>query len=122
MLFKPTLDIPESVYREYAAQGDVDAAISTRLVTCIHHTSKKPIYIDDLTRKQFEKLLGRNFSTAEALLAAVRTLMTVKVADIEVPLQPTLLQRLRTRCFGQTFDQFLTERIVRELEEYTMMG
>lgn len=125
MLVKLMLEIPSDVYHKYVEQAgkeELEDILADRLKSCVSHTSTKPLYIDDATRQQFEKLLGRNFSTPTALLEAVKKALTIKLSGVDVQLPPQLLTRLKTRCFGKPFPDFLKDQVVHELEEYTMMG
>ncbi len=125
MLLKLTLELPSDVYHEYVKQspdGDMEDVMSSRLAACVGYDADKPLYFSDAERQELEHLLGRNLSSASEALAAVKRALTVKLDGVEVPLQPALLTRLKTRCFGKTFPEFLKERIVRGLEEFTMMG
>jgi hypothetical protein len=125
MLVKLLLDIPSDIYHRYVSQagkGEVEDLISDRLTSCVDHTAAKGLYLNDPSRRSLEVLLGRNFNTADDLVESVRKLAALRFPEVEIALQPQLLTRLKTRCFGKPFPEFLKERVVKGLEEYTMMG
>jgi hypothetical protein len=121
MLVSVKLNLPKYLVEAFEKEGDLEAVLESRLIAAANYTSKKPLYIDDSTRQQFDSLFGKNFSTPEELLAAVKKLMTVKVEKVNIALNPTLITRLRTRCFGLPFEDFLVKQVVGGLEEYVGM-
>lgn len=126
MLVSLKLNIPRGVFEKYEAQASAsetstESVVADRLVTCVNQTSKKPLYIDDEMRQKFDSLFGKNLSTPEQLYKEVEKLLKVNVADIEVNLKPLVVTRLRTRCFGTTFEDFVKQRVTEGLEEYVGM-
>lgn len=121
MLLSVKLDLPKEVYDAYESQGPLEKVLATRLIQSVDHTSKKPIYIPDDIRQRLDKILGRNLSGPEDLLHAVEQIVCISISDVKVPLHPTLLKRLRTRCFGMQFEDFLADQTVKSLEEFAGM-
>jgi hypothetical protein len=116
------LNIPDEILHKYEAlEGSLEKNLSSRLVAAADYTSTKPLYINDKLRQRLERLFGRNFSTPEDLVHQMEKYITARIGDVDVQLSPTLLTRLKTRCFGKPFEQFLTDRVVVSLEEYVGM-
>lgn len=123
---RTALQIPASVLAAYeeeakARGSSLESLISSRLQAAVNFTSTKPLYLTDSDRSRLERLLRRNFTSPHQLIEAIEALITVSVGDVEVPLSPTLLQRLKSRCFGKTLEQFVVERTLIGLEEFTGM-
>lgn len=115
------LEIPDDILKQYESRGSLEKVLSDHLTNCVTHTSKKPIYITDTYRKRLERLFGRNFKDAEDLVHQMEKYVTARIGNVDVQLSPALLTRLKSRCFGKPFEQFLAERTVIGLEEYAMM-
>lgn len=116
------LNLPQEVWDVYQSNGKpLETALSQRLISCQDFTSEKPLYITDTLRRRLERLFGRNFQTPEELVHTMEKYITARIGEVDVPLQPLLLTRLKSRCFGKPFEQFLAERVVCGLEEYAGM-
>ncbi len=115
------LDIPDDVLKVYELRGPLEKVLSEQLIKCVHHTSFKPIYLTDTNRKRLERLFGKNFKDPEDLIHVMERYVTARIGDVDVQLSPALLTRLKTRCFGKPFEQFLAERAIYGLEEYAGM-
>ncbi len=123
---KPTIEIPASDHDTYTRQADVerktvDQVMSERLTDCALHNAVKGIWFGDSQRQALEEALGANVGNADDVLAAVRKNVRVKVGNVAVLVKPQLLERLRTRCFGQDFDKWLAARVLEDLEKYSNM-
>jgi hypothetical protein len=121
---KPTIEIPAEDHDIYVRLAEierktVDQVMSERLTDCSAHNAVKGIWFGDQERKSLEEALGVNVSTASDVLGAVRKNVRVKIGTINVLLKPHLLERLKSRCFGQDFDKWLEQKIRQDLEEYT---
>jgi hypothetical protein len=103
------------------ANKPVEYLIAERLPQCVQSNSIKPIIINDPQRRRLEELLGRNFSEAQELIRAIEHALTLSVGDGRVELRPRLLDRLKSRCFGMTFDTFIQMTITRLLEEFVQL-
>ena len=121
MLVKVSLNLPKSTVDAYESEGDLSQVLESRLLSAVSHTSQKPLYVTDEIRKEFDKLFGRNFDSASELLAHVKKALTVRVDNVRVPLNPILLTRLKTRCFGLPFEDFIAKQTIKGLEEFTEM-
>lgn len=115
------LDIPDAILKKYEVRGSLEKVLAETLVECVDFTAKKPIYINDTQRKRLDRLFGKNFSTADELIHMMERYVTARIGDVDVQLSPQLLVRLKTRCFGKPFEQFLAERTVQGLEEFVAM-
>jgi len=80
--------------------------------------STKPIVLNDTARQHLEKVLGKNFTTADELVSYVQRMLTLNVGDVPIPLTPFLIDRLQTRAISMPFDKFVQMTVKRLLEEY----
>ena len=115
------LSIPDDILKQYEDRGSLEKVLSAQLVSCVSFTADKPVYVNDTQRKRLERLFGRNFKDADDLVHLMEKYVTARIGDVDVTLSPALLIRLKTRCFGKPFEQFLAERAVVGLEEYVGM-
>lgn len=79
--------------------------------------STKPITLNDDYRRRIEKSLGRNFSDAESLVLAVEHAGELQLDDLIIQLPPRLIERLKSRAIGVPFEKYLTQVVIRRLEE-----
>lgn len=115
------LDLPQEVLEAYEKEGPVERVLADRLVASVAHTSKHPLYISDYQRSRLEKMFARNFSSVDEFVKTVERALSVRIEGMPINLSPTLLTRLRSRCFGKPFEKFLEEETVRGLEEFAGM-
>lgn len=116
------LNMPKEVLDKYEQQGEnLGKTLSARLVQCVDHVSEKPLYIDDRLRRRLERLFGKNFDRPEDVVHMMERYVTARIGEVDVQLAPQLLTRLKSRCFGKPFDQFLAELTVEELERHVGM-
>lgn len=121
LVFRTSLE-PEvaQAYEDRALKNGVAAelAMASTLKQFAHVDSSKPIVLSDAQRREIEAALGRNFNTSEELTTHVVRSLQLRVGEIEVPLSPHLLDRLKTRCIGMEFSQFVIQTVKRGLEEF----
>lgn len=121
----PTISVkvtlPQEVLDQFQEEGNLGNNISKHLMATKDFTSDKPIYITDVLRRRLDRLFGRNFQSATELVEAMERYVTARIGEVDIQLQPILLTRLKSRCFGKPFEQFLSERIVTGLEEFAGM-
>ena len=115
------LDIPDEVLKKYEVRGSMEKVMSKTLTDCVDFTAVKPIYINDTQRKRLDRLFGKNFKDADEIIHIMERYVTARIGEVEVQLPPQLLVRLKTRCFGKPFEQFLAERAIEGLESYAGM-
>lgn len=115
------LDIPDETLKKYELRGPLDKVLSETLTACVNFTASKPIYVNDTQRKRLDRLFGKNFKDADELIHMMERYVTARIGDVDIQLPPQLLTRLKTRCFGKPFEQFLAERTVEGLELYAGM-
>jgi hypothetical protein len=113
----------EETLKKYEAialkQGkSVDTVIENQLWRFQDVESSKPLVLQDEARRHLEKTLGRNFSTADELVAYIQRSLSIHTGGVEVNCTPYLLERLRTRCIGMEFAPFVQMQVRRLLEEY----
>lgn len=87
-------------------------------ITSNQPTDQKSIVIDSASRQRIEKALGRNLSSAEDLVRRIEQAMQVRVDNIEIPLTPYLLDRLKSRAIRVDWEKFVPMTVKRLLEEY----
>ena len=110
----------------YQSQADrlnipIEQILRDRLRMAVTFVDSKPLYFDDADRQDLEALLGKNLANARDALQTIRRYLTVKVEGVSIKLKPTLLARLKSRCFVADFGKWLTNIIVEELERYCGM-
>jgi hypothetical protein len=115
------LEVPDEVLKKYELRGSLEKVMSQTLTDCVDFTAQKPIYVNDTQRKRLDRLFGRNFKNADELIHLMERYVTARIGDVDVQLPPQLLVRLKTRCFGKPFEQFLAERALQGLEEFAAM-
>lgn len=65
------------------------------------------------------KVMRKNVTDRETLLAAIASLNAVSVEGVQVTLEPRLLQRLKTRCLDKpNFPNWLAEVVVKQLHDF----
>jgi len=80
--------------------------------------AEKSIVIDGESRRALEKLFGKNLNTAEDLVRNVEHALEFEIDSTPIALTPYLLDRLKTRAIGMSFNRFLPWIIKCQLEEF----
>jgi hypothetical protein len=116
-----TIRLSQEIFDKYSEQAattkkNVDSLIAERLGKAVKMSASKPIIFNDEQRRTLEGLLGKNFKDAEDILQHINRVLTIKLNGCEIPIKATTLTRLKSRCFGLPFDQFLTQTVQNELE------
>jgi hypothetical protein len=115
------IQLPDEIVTKFESEGPLDKVVTKRLLHAADFTSEKPLYITDVQRRRLDRLFGCNISSPEALIHLMEKYVTARIGEVDVTLSPVLLSRLKTRCFGKPFETFLSDLIVRGLEEYVGM-
>ena len=71
--------------------------------------------------RELSKSLGLNINSSEMLVSRVKAMTALDIDGLEIVLEPALLQRLKSRCVRQDFQQFLSNEITRQLRAYVGM-
>lgn len=71
---------------------------------------------DDVNR--LSALVGRNILTRDDLISQVAFLTCVTVDGVQIPLEPGLLSRLKSRCYRTPFPDFLRQTVVKQLHDF----
>ena len=79
------------------------------------------VTLDDSQLKDLSKSLGLNINSSEMLVSRVKAMTALDIDGLEIVLEPALLQRLKSRCVRQDFQQFLSNEITRQLRAYVGM-
>src|SRR5262245_20401043 len=119
--------IPPEILDKYEGQVrsrtgmTVEDILAERLIQHVSAQNEKPIVLDDDSRRRIEQLVKRNLTTPQELVREVERALTVSIADLQIPLPPRLLDRLKSRSIRVGFPEFLSQLIVRCLEEQAGM-
>lgn len=116
------LTLPVELVDTYEAKGKLtkrsaEEEMATRLSTCRDHTSATAIYVDDTTRQALEAIAGHKLTSGGDLLGWARTLASLAVNGVSVPLSEQLLKRLDGRKFGQRLPEYISRTTVELLEQ-----
>jgi hypothetical protein len=116
-----TVDLPEPLVKHYERiagehNASLDAVVSDRLTKCRDHDGTRPIYFSDETRRELEKVTSTQLHTAEDVISLVSRLLTVRVDNIKVTLNPSTLTRLKSRALGVDFKEFIRKILNNELQ------
>lgn len=116
------LNCPSDLYDRYEAIGRLsrrspEDEMLTRLTTCREHTSSTAIYIDDATRQALEAIAGRQLKNSGDILTWAKTLASLSVAGVQVPLGEQLMKRLDGRRFGKSMQEYVSRTTVELLEQ-----
>jgi len=74
-----------------------------------------------LTQRQVNELsgiLGRNVLHPNDLILACQRLTTCNVEGVQIPIEPGVLIRLKSRAHRQEFPEFLKQMITKSLHDY----
>lgn len=120
------IELPEAIVSKYERQAkyakkSLEEMLSKRLISCVQHSSEKPIYISDERRQTIERLLRRNLDNSMQLIEAIERLVDVDVGGTKIDIPPQVLERVKTRTFGRPYRQVLSEEVVTSLERFTGM-
>lgn len=118
--------LPEDVYDSYERLAEeTDTPVHDLLVERVSRFSdrrdRKPLYFGDEERRTLEELIGVNVDSPARALLEIRRMTTMRVNNARVQLKPQLIQRLKSRCFGMEFPDFVRDVVTKELERYCNM-
>ena len=116
------LTMTSDLYDIYESKGRIskrsaEDEMLARLTTCRDHTSSTALYIDDTTRQALEAIAGRKLTSGGDILAWARTLASLTVAGVVVPLSEQLMKRLDSRRFGRSMPEYVSHTTVDLLEK-----
>jgi len=121
------LTLPDSLIDEYEKQADearlsLEEILEERLEQTVEAKDNRPIYFSDAERHELDELLGINVTTASQIVSRVRSALSLKIGgeklSTRLDIKPSLLTRLRSRCFIPDFEQFLKKTITEGLETF----
>ena len=121
----PTVKLPifletniYDIYAERAAKlgRSVEDEITKRLRDCREHTDASAIYVTNEVRSELTQLSGQLIRTADDLRKWAQKQCSLCVGDVTVPLSTRLADRLRSRCFGATWEEHVRKVVTEELE------
>lgn len=121
------VDLPEHIYLAYATLAersniDVETLMTQQLARC-RDIIGNGIYFNEGQKKRLGNVIGRTISDAEGALQHLETSTVISVEGFEFPLDPRLVQRLRTRVFrGENYRDVMYREIVRALMTHAGMS
>lgn len=118
------ITVPEATAKVYEAQAKLvniplEKVMSDRLRTCVDHTSGRGLYFKDTERAHLEKITGGHLiPNAEVALSKIHTVVTLKVAGVDVELTERILARLASRAKSErkSFEDYVKKEVVMNLE------
>ena len=116
------LPLPESLLGVYEAEAERLGQPLERVIADHLRKTKslvlqqKPIIVTDSDRHRIDAALKRNFNDGAQLAAACEALTSIWVGEEIVQLPPAVIERLKTRCYGMPFQQFVQQEVRRLLE------
>lgn len=118
---KLTLRVSEDLHDVYAERAvkfgrPVEDEMVRRLSDCREHTATSGVYLNDDQRNTLSQLAGFGFRNADDVLAWARKQCSLQVANVTVPLSTQLADRLRSRCFGATWEEHIRRVVTENLE------
>lgn len=119
---KITLRIPENLLAQYEARAtlqkrSVEDLLVERLKQCAGHNDSQPIYLTDAERNALNLIASKQITSASDLLTWARSITSLHVAGVDVPLGEQLIKRLDSRRFGKTWKELMLALVPRKLEE-----
>jgi hypothetical protein len=118
---KIPLRVPESLLAQYEARAtlqkkDVADLLVERLRQCVMHIDSQPIYLSDSERDVLSQLASKRIANATELIAWARSLTSINVGGVSVPLSEQLQKRLETRKFGKSWPELMKSMVTDGLE------
>ena len=118
---KLSLRIPESLLSTYEDQAvrskrSVEDMILDRLRRCAAYVDTQPIYLSDSERDMLSQIASKRISNATELIAWARSLTSINVGGVSVPLSEQLQKRLETRKFGKSWPELMKSMVTDGLE------
>ena len=116
------LPLPESLLTTYEKEADRSGKpLEEFLAQHLRKTrallaQEKPLIVTDADRRRMESALAKGFNDGSQLADACVKLATICVNGLDVTVGEQVIERLRTRCYGMTFDEFIQGTVSRLLE------
>ena len=76
----------------------------------------KPLIVTDADRRRIEAALAKGFNDGSQLADSCEHLSAITINGLDVSLSEQAIERLKTRCYGVTFDEFIKTTITRLVE------
>ena len=116
------LSLPESLITTYEKEAErvgkpLDEFIAQHLrKTRALLAQEKPLIVTDADRRRIETALAKGFNDGSQLADACSKLTAINVNGLDVNVSEQVIERLKTRCYGMTFDEFVQATVQRLLE------
>lgn len=119
------ITLSERTYDEYATAGIAfgrtpEEEIIQRLHKCVNHTSITPLYFNDEEKSELQRALGHPISSAAWVVRKLKELLTLKVDKIDIPIDPKVQARIRSRAssYREPYEKTLKREVTQALERY----
>ena len=76
----------------------------------------KPLLLTDADRQRIEQALAKGFNDGSQLADSCEHLSAINIAGVEVQLSEQCMERLKTRVYGTTFEEFVKATVTRLIE------
>ena len=76
----------------------------------------KPLIVTDADRRRIESALAKGFKDGSQLADSCEHLSAININNIEVNLTEQCINRLSTRVYGTTFEEFVKQTVTRLVE------
>ena len=116
------LSLPDSLITTYEKEAErsgkpLDEFVAQHLrKTKALLAQNKPLILTDSDRQRIEAALAKGFNDGSQLADACSKLTSINVNGLDVNVSEQVIERLRTRCYGMTFDEFVQATVQRLLE------
>lgn len=118
---KIPIRIPESLLSAYEDQAvkqkrSVEDLLVERLRQTVGYCDSQPIYLTDAERNELSQIASKRITNATELLSWARSLTSINVGGVAVPLSEQLTKRLETRRFGKSWPELMKTMVTDGLE------
>lgn len=79
-------------------------------------TQEKPLIVTDADRRRIEAAMAKGFKDGSQLADSCEHLTSINIGGIEVHLTEQCIERLHTRVYGTTFEEFVQQTVTRLVE------
>ena len=115
------ITLPGATIAKYEPQtrnATLEETMAERIIRCASYHDTKPLYFGDQDRAKLEGLLGKNLSSPKDALHLLQRSFSVRANNVQITFKPSLLARLKSRCFSKDFEKWLANLVTEELERY----
>lgn len=116
------LPLPESLIAAYEKEAErtgktLEAFLAQHLrKTRALLAQEKPLIVIDADRRRIEAALAKGFNDGSQLADSCVKLSALCINGLDVTMSEQVIERLRSRCYGMTFDEFVRQTVTRLVE------